>query len=122
MYSKTETMQTVVLNVLLNNEEVSIEEFKNALIHAGLVKQTDEPMINTVRALLISLNKFFKRHDVQLYVGNENAFKLAYSPTREAIKFASINLKENMYDEEGENVGWFFQHPVALEKERLELI
>jgi hypothetical protein len=122
MYSKTETMQTVVLNVLLNNEEVSIEEFKNALIHAGLVKQTDEPMINTVRALLISLNKFFKRHNVQLYMGNGDAFKLAYSPTREAIKFASINLKENMYDEEGENVGWFFQHPVALEKERLELI
>ena len=122
MYSKTETMQTVVLNVLLNNEEVSIEEFKNALIHAGLVKQTDEPMINTVRALLISLNKFFKRHSVQLYMGNGDAFKLAYSPTREAIKFASINLKENMYDEEGENVGWFFQHPVALEKERLELI
>lgn len=122
MYSKTETMQTVVLNVLLNNEEVSIEEFKNALIHAGLVKQTDEPMINTVRALLISLNKFFKRHDVQLYMGNGDAFKLAYSPTREAIKFASINLKENMYDEEGENVGWFFQHPVSLEKERLELI
>ena len=122
MYSKTETMQTVVLNVLLNNEEVSIEEFKNALIHAGLVKQTDEPMINTVRALLISLNKFFKRHNVQLYMGNGDAFKLAYSPTREAIKFASINLKENMYDEEGANVGWFFQHPVALEKERLELI
>ena len=122
MYSKTETMQTVVLNVLLNNEEVSIEEFKNALIHAGLVKQTDEPMINTIRALLISLNKFFKRHNVQLYMGNGDAFKLAYSPTREAIKFASINLKENMYDEEGENVGWFFQHPVALEKERLELI
>lgn len=122
MYSKTETMQTVVLNVLLNNEEVSIEEFKNALIHAGLVKQTDEPMINTVRALLISLNKFFKRHNVQLYMGNGNAFKLAYTPTREAIKFASINLKEDMYDEEGNNVGWFFQHPVALEKERLELI
>ena len=122
MYSKTETMQTVVLNVLLNNDQVSIEAFKGALIHAGLVKQTDEPMINTVRALLISLNKFFKRHNVQLYMGNGDAFKLAYSPTREAIKFASINLKENMYDEEGENVGWFFQHPVALEKERLELI
>tara|TARA_R100000353_G_scaffold139399_1_gene99216 strand:+ start:85 stop:252 length:168 start_codon:yes stop_codon:yes gene_type:complete len=50
------------------------------------------------------------------------AFKLAYSPTDEAIKFATLNLRENMYDEEGENVGWFFQHPVALEKERLELI
>tara|TARA_R100001015_G_C4593886_1_gene149202 strand:+ start:542 stop:910 length:369 start_codon:yes stop_codon:yes gene_type:complete len=122
MYSKTETMQTVVLNVLLNNEEVAVEEFKNALIHAGLVKQTDEPMINTIRALLISLNKFFKRHNIQLYMGNGNAFKLVYTPTREAIKFASINLKEDMYDEEGNNVGWFFQHPVALEKERLELI
>tara|TARA_A200000159_G_scaffold164803_1_gene196406 strand:+ start:6265 stop:6633 length:369 start_codon:yes stop_codon:yes gene_type:complete len=122
MYSKTETMQTVVLNVLLNNEEVTIEEFKSALIHAGLVKQTDEPMINAIRALLISLNKFFKRHNIQLYMSSENAFKLAYTPTREAIKFASINLKEDMYDEEGNNVGWFFQHPVALEKERLELI
>ena len=81
MYSKTETMQTVVLNVLLNNEEVSIEEFKNALIHAGLVKQTDEPMINMVRALLIGLNKFFKRHNVQLYKGNGDAFKLKYSFT-----------------------------------------
>jgi len=122
MYSKTETMQTVVLNVLLNNEEVTIEDFKNALIHAGLVKQTDEPMINTVRALLISLNKFFKRYNIQLYEGNGIAFKLAYSPTDEAIKFATLNLRENMYDEEGENVGWFFQHPVSLEKERLELI
>ena len=122
MYSKTETMQTVVLNVLLNNDQVSIEAFKGALIHAGLVKQTDEPMINTIRALLISLNKFFKRHNVQLYMGNGNAFKLAYTPTREAIRFAKSNLKEDMYDEEGNNVGWFFQHPVALEKERLELI
>lgn len=122
MYSKTETMQTVVLNVLLNNKDVTIEEFKNALIHAGLVKQTDEPMINTVRALLISLNKFFKRHDVQLYMNYGRAFKLAYTPTDEAVKFATLNLRENMYDEEGENVGWFFQHPVALEKERLELI
>jgi hypothetical protein len=122
MYSKTETMQTVVLNVLLNNKEVTSEEFKNALIHAGLVEKTDEPMINAIRALLIGLNKFFKRHNIQLYMGNGNAFKLAYTPTREAIKFASINLKEDMYDEEGNNVGWFFQHPVALEKERLELI
>ena len=122
MYSKTETMQTIVLNVLLTNKEVTIEEFKNALIHAGLVKQTDEPMINTIRALLISLNKFFKRHNVQLYMGNGEAFKLAYSPTKEAIKFAAFNLREEMYDEEGEHVGWFFQHPVSLEKERLELI
>tara|TARA_R100000700_G_C3178949_1_gene154998 strand:- start:5598 stop:5966 length:369 start_codon:yes stop_codon:yes gene_type:complete len=122
MYSKTETMQTVVLNVLLNNRDVKIAEFKNALIHAGLVKQTDEAMINTIRALLISLNKFFKRHNVRLYMDYGRAFKLAYSPTDEAIKFANLNLRENMYDEEGENVGWFFQHPVALEKERLELI
>ena len=77
---------------------------------------------NTVRALLISLNKFFKRHNVQLYKGNGDAFKLKYSRTKEAVKFAFFNLREEMYDEEGENVGWFFQHPVALEKERLELI
>ena len=122
MYSETETMQTVVLNVLLNNDEVSYEEFKNALIHAGLIQPTENSMVNTIRAIMISLNRFFLKHDIQLYMGNGDAFKLAYSPTREAIKFASINLKENMYDEEGENVGWFFQHPVALEKERLELI
>ena len=41
---------------------------------------------------------------------------------QDSIKFATLNLRENMYDEEGENVGWFFQHPVSLEKERLELI
>ena len=122
MYSKTETMQTVVLNVLLNNEDVTIEEFKNALIHAGLVKQTDEPMINMVRALLISLNKFFKRHNIQLYKGNGDAFKLKYSRTKEAVKFAFFNLREEMYDEEGENVGWFFQQQKKKKKERLELI
>ena len=116
MYSETETMQTVVLNVLLNNDEVSYEEFKNALIHAGLIQPTENSMVNTIRAIMISLNRFFLKHDIQLYVGHNTAYKRTYSPTQEAIVFA------NMHDEEGENIGWFYQHPISLRKERTELI
>lgn len=122
MYSETETMQTVVLNVLLNNDEVSYEEFKNALIHAGLIKPTENSMVNTIRAIMISLNRFFLKHDVQLYVGNHSAYKRTYSPTQEAIVFANMHLMEDMYDEEGEHIGWFYQHPISLRKERTELI
>tara|TARA_R100001086_G_scaffold68607_2_gene32488 strand:- start:2339 stop:2707 length:369 start_codon:yes stop_codon:yes gene_type:complete len=122
MFSETETMQTVVLNVLLNNNEVSYEEFKNALIHASLIKPTEESMMNTIRAILISLNRFFLKHHVQLYAGSSYGFKRKYTPTQEAIEFCHMHLIEDMYDEEGQHIGRFFQHPIVLREERLELI
>lgn len=122
MYSEQETMQTVVLNVLLNHEEVTYEDCKNALIHASLIKPTTNTMNNTVRALFISLTRYFKEHNIVLF----NAFvkdRIKYhKATEEAIAFCSNHLLEEMYDEEGQLIGYIFQHPIALKKERMELI
>ena len=124
MYSEQETMQTVILNILLNHERVTNEDCKNALLHANLIKPTTNDMNNTIRALFISLKRFFKEYDISLYGGfldvKDNV--KYYKATEEAVEFCSKMLLQEMYDEDGQLIRYFFQHPIALKKERMELI
>jgi hypothetical protein len=122
MHTEQETIQTVILNVLLKHQEVTYEDFKNSLIHASLIKPTTNSMVNTIRAHLISLNRYFKEHDISLYMGGGAVHRRTYSATEEAYNFCSQHLLEKMYDEEGKMIGEFFQHPIALKQERMELI
>ena len=64
MHTEQETIQTVLLNVLLNNDGATTEELKNALIHAGLIKPTSNTMDNTIRAGMIALQKRFAKQFV----------------------------------------------------------
>lgn len=122
MHTQQETIQTVILNVLLKHQEVTYEDFKNSLIHASLIKPTTNSMVNTIRAHLISLNRYFKEHDISLYMGSGAVYRKTHSATEEAYNFCSQHLLEKMYDEEGNMIGEFFQHPIALKQERMELI
>ena len=123
MHTKQETQETVVLNILLNNDEVTFEEIKNGMIFAGVLKQTEESMINFIRAIMISLQRRFKKWNITLYTGsNAEIFKRKYTATEDAKRFSMYNLLEKMYDKEGNEVGFVYQHPISLDKERLELV
>ena len=123
MHTKQETQETVVLNILLNNDEVTFEEIKNGMIFAGVLKQTEESMINFIRAIMISLQRRFKKWNITLYTGaNAEISKRKYTVTEDAKRFSMYNLLEKMYDEEGNEVGFVYQHPISLDKERLELV
>jgi len=123
MHTKQETREVVLLNILLNNDEVTIEELKNGMIFAGVLEPTDESMINFIRASLISLARRFKKWKITLFTGlDPQIFKKTYTATEEAKNFCLYNLLEKMYDEEGEEIGFVYQHPISLNKERLELV
>lgn len=123
MYSKQEQEQTIIMNVILLGGEhgVTNEEIKNHLIMSGTIEPTDNALNNYIRASVISLNRRLK-----------NKFNIERLATRKGIdrwfaeesafNFAVENLLELIYDEEGNEVGKFFQHPVAIETERLELV
>ena len=121
MHTNQETQETVVLNILLNNDEVTFEEIKNGMIFAGVLNQTEESMINFIRAILISLQRRFKKWNITLYTGaNAEISKRKYTVTEDAKRFSMYNLLEKMYDKEGNEVGFVYQHPISLDKERLE--
>ena len=123
MHTKQETRETVLLNLLLNNDAITIEELKNGMIFAGVLEPTDESMMNFIRASMISLSRRFKKWNITLYTGlDPQTFKRAYTATEEAKNFCLYNLLEKMYDEEGEECGFVYQHPISLNKERLELV
>ena len=122
MHTKQETQETVVLNILLNNDEVTFEEIKNGMIFAGVLKQTEESMINFIRAIMISLQRRFKKYKIQLTTVSGHIHSKSYTATEEAKNFCMYNLLERLYDEEGKEVGCVYQHPISLNKERLELI
>ena len=119
MHSKQETVQTVFMNIVLQNDGVSIEEIKNGLVFAGVWKETDNSMINSIRAIAISLNRWFEKHEIQ-FCGRFQFDK--YSATEEARVFCNKYLLEKLYDEEGNKIGHIYQHPINLESERLELV
>ena len=123
MHTKQETIQTVLLNVMLNNNGATTEELKNALIHAQLIKPTTDSMANTIRAGCIALRRRFKKQfRIELFRTNPVINQKRYTPTEEAYEFCMNNLLEEMYDEDGNQVGYYFQHPIAITKERTELI
>jgi len=124
MHTEKETIQTVLLNVMLNNGGATTEELKNALIHAQLIKPTEQSMANTIRAGMIALDRRFKKqfkislHDIRPWDNRQRR----YIPTEEAYEFCVNNLLEEIYDEDGNQCGAYFQHPIAITKERTELI
>jgi len=123
MHTKQETQETVVLNILLNNDAVTIEEIKNGMIFSGVLEPTEETMINFIRAIMISLQKRFSKWAIVLYTGADAIIhKRSYTATHEAKRFCFFNLLEKMYDEEGNECGCIYQHPISLNKERLELV
>lgn len=123
MHTEQETIQTVLLNVMLNNGGATTEELKNALIHAQLIKPTTNTMANTIRAGMIALRRRFKKQfNLELLTISPAIIQRRYIPTEEAYEFCMSNLLEEMFDEEGNQVGYYFQHPIAISKERIDLI
>ena len=61
MHTKQETRETVLLNLLLNNDGVTTEELKNGMIFAGVLEPTDNSMINFIRASMVSLARRFRK-------------------------------------------------------------
>jgi hypothetical protein len=123
MHTEQETIQTVLLNVMLNNDGATTEELKNALIHAGLIKPTTNTMDNTIRAGMIALQRrFAKQFNIILHTMSPHIKQRKYIPFEKAKQFCIDNLLEEMYDEDGNHVGYYFQHPIALSKERIDLI
>jgi len=122
MHTKQETRETVLLNLLLSNDKITTEEIKNGMIFAGVIEPTDEPLNNFIRASLISLSRRFKKYKIQLTTVSGHIHSKHYTATEEAKNFCMYNLLERIYDEEGIEVGCIYQHPISLNKERLELI
>ena len=122
MHTKQETRETVLLNLLLANDEITPEEIKNGMIFAGVLEPTDERMANFIRACVISLNKRFDKYKIKLTKQNGVLHNRIYSVTEEARNFCIYNLLEPIYDEEGNECGCIYQHPISLNKERLELV
>ena len=123
MHTERETIQTVLLNVILNNNGATTEELKNALIHAQLIKPTTNSMANTVRAGCIALSRSFKKQfRIRLFRTNPAINQKRYTPTDEAYEFCMNHLLEEMFDEDGVSVGYYIQHPIAISKERIDLI
>lgn len=122
MHTKQETTQTVMLNLILRNDGITTEEIKNGMVFAGVWKETPQAMNNAIRALVISLNRYFKKYKIQFTIASGVLHNRSYTATDEAKEFCYHNLLEKMYDEEGEECGYVFQHPITLNPERMELI
>ena len=122
MHTKQETRETVLLNLLLSNDGITREEIKNGMIFAGVLEPTDESMVNFIRASLISLSRRFKKYNIQLTTVSNHIHSKTFTATEDAKNFCMYNLLERLYDEEGIEVGCIYQHPISLNKERLELI
>jgi|SaaInlStandDraft_1057018.scaffolds.fasta_scaffold55628_3 hypothetical protein len=122
MYSKQEQEQTVVMNTILFNgaQGTTNEEIKNHLIMSGTIEPTDNELNNYIRACVISLNRRFKKFNIERLATRKGIDR--WVAEESALIFALEHLMELIYDEEGNEVGKFFQHPVAIEKERLELV
>lgn len=120
MYSKQETDETIFMNILLMNKEVSLEEIKNGLVFAGLWKETSNTMTNSIRALAISLNRQFEKYEMRFCARQLDL--RSYAATEQAREFCEERLREKLYDEEGVEVGYIYQHPLSLELERMELV
>ena len=122
MHTLQETKETVLMNLLLANDELTPEELKNGMIFAGVIEPTEENLINFLRANIISLNRRFKKFELQFTQQTGTFGSRVYSVTEEARNFCMSNLLEPIYDEEGNEAGCVFQHPISLNKERMELI
>ena len=120
MYSKQEQEQTIVMNLILLNGEVTNEEIKASLIASGTIQATEEPLNNYIRACVISLNRRMKKFGIERLATRKRLN--VWVSDKDAFDFAVKNLLEIIYDEEGNEVGKYFQHPIAIETERLELI
>ena len=80
-------------------------------------------MNNTIRAGCIALRRRFKKQfRIELFRTNPAISQKRYTPTEEAYEFCMNNLLEEMFDEEGKAVGYYFQHTIAISKERIDLI
>jgi len=122
MYSKQEQEQMVVMNAILCNgaQGITNEEIKNHLIMSGTIKPTDNELNNFIRACVISLNRRFKKFDIERLATRKGINR--WFAEESALMFALEHLMELIYDEEGNEVGKFFQHPIAIETERLGLV
>tara|TARA_R110001606_G_C15150428_1_gene625667 strand:- start:366 stop:728 length:363 start_codon:yes stop_codon:yes gene_type:complete len=120
MYSKQEQEQTVIMNAILQPRLVTNKEIKHHLVASGTINPTQEPLNNYIRACVNSLNRRFKKFGVESFADRKGTD--AWLVSKEAYHFANDNLLELIYDEDGNDVGKFFQHPIAIETERLELI
>jgi len=122
MYSKQEQEQMVVMNAILCNgaQGITNEEIKNHLIMSGTIKPTDNELNNFIRACVISLNRRFKKFDIERLATRKGINR--WIAEESALMFALEHLMELIYDEEGNEVGKFFQHPIAIETERLGLV
>lgn len=119
MYSKQEQEETVVMNLILMNGEVTNEEIKASLIASGTIQPTEEPLNYYIRACVIKLNRRLKKFGIERLATRKRTIWVS---DKDAFNFAVKHLLQLIYDEEGNEVGKFFQHPIAIEKERLELI
>jgi len=120
MYSKQEQEETIVMNLILMNGEVTNDEIKASLIASGTIQPTEEPLNNYIRACVIKLNRRIKQFGIERLAKRKGID--VWVSDEDALKFAINNLLELIYDEEGNEVGKYFQHPIAIERERLELV
>lgn len=122
MHSEQETRETVLMNLLLANSELTPEDIKSGMVFAGVLEPTEENLNNFIRAIIISINRRFTELGIQFVRNSRIAGTRFYSITPEAKKFAESYLLETLYDEEGKICGSIYQHPISLKKERMELV
>jgi hypothetical protein len=122
MHTLQETKETVIMNILLNNKDTTIEELKNGLIFAGVIQPTDESLTNSIRASILSLSNRFNKYKIKFVTLSPHIHQTKFNVSEDALNFSKYNLLERMYDEEGKECGFIYQHPISLNKERLELV
>tara|TARA_R110002050_G_scaffold135037_1_gene257656 strand:- start:68 stop:436 length:369 start_codon:yes stop_codon:yes gene_type:complete len=122
MFSTRELRETIILNTLFREGIQTKKELQDALTAHGVGYTSKYVLTNTIKALCLSLQREFKKHDIPLFNISAVAHSKQYEITREAFEFAKDNLVGDIYNEDGELESRFFQHPVVLTKEREMMI
>ena len=119
MYSVEETQQVAVLNALMTHRSLDYDELYQYMFeHYTPPEGLD--IRDNVKRLCISLKRYFNRFGVNLF--KQTVMGHRYTLTDKAQEFIVENLHEPIYDEHGEIVGMYYQHPISLTEERMMLI
>jgi len=122
MFSTRELRETIILNTLFREGIQTKKELQEALEAHGVGYNEEKVLTNTIKALCLSLQRAFEKHNIPLFNISAVAHSKQYTITREAFEFAKDNLVGDIYNEDGELESRFFQHPVVLTEEREMMI
>lgn len=119
MFTAEETQEMTVLNALMSEGSIVFSDiYKYMFEHYEPPEELD--IREAIRKLCNSLKKQFNKLGIRLF--EQTVMGHRYTITEEARQFCMENLYEVLFDEYGEAVGAFFQHPLSLSEERKELI